>query len=44
MQPNLTSHNLGTVAGTTVMALGLVAAFVAGIASMKAGRRARRTA
>ena len=42
MQPNLTSHNLGTVAGTTVMALGLVGAFVAGIVSMKTGRRTRR--
>ena len=42
LQPNLTSHNPGTVAGNAVMAVGLLLAFVAGIVSAVAGRRARR--
>jgi hypothetical protein len=39
MQPNFTSHNLGTVGGTAVMAVGLALAFVAGIVSMRKARR-----
>jgi hypothetical protein len=43
LQPNLTSHNTGTVAGNAVMAVGLTVAFVAGLISAVAGRRARRS-
>jgi hypothetical protein len=44
LQPNLTSHNFGTVAGNAVMAIGLALAFVAGLISMRTARRTRRTA
>lgn len=44
LQPNLVSHNLGTVAGNAVMAIGLALAFVAGLIGMTTARRARRTA
>jgi hypothetical protein len=40
--PNLTSHNVGTVAGTAIMIIGLVASFVAGIVSMRTGLRIRK--
>jgi hypothetical protein len=43
LQPNLTSHNTGTVAGNVVMAVGLTLAFLAGLISAAAGRRARRS-
>ena len=44
LTPNLFSSNLGTVAGNAVMSIGLVLAFVTGIAAMLGGRRARRLA
>lgn len=44
LQPNLTSHNPGTVAGNVVMALGLSLAFFAGIIGMITARRDRRVA
>lgn len=44
MVPNLTSHDFGTVAGTAVMAAGLVLAVVAGVLSMVSARRTRRVA
>jgi hypothetical protein len=43
LTPNLTSDNLGTVAGNVIMAAGLVVSFVAGILSMITARRTRRT-
>lgn len=42
LQPNLTSHNPGTVGGNVVMALGLILAGVTGVSAMVTGRRARR--
>jgi hypothetical protein len=42
LQPNLTSHNAGTVVGNVVMALGLVFAGVAGVSAMVSGRRTQR--
>jgi hypothetical protein len=42
MQPNLVSSNLGTVAGTVVMALGLIVAAIAGVVSMITARRSRK--
>lgn len=42
MQPNLVSSNIGTVAGTVVMAAGLIAAAVAGLLDMIGARGARR--
>jgi len=41
LTPNLVSTNLGTVAGNVVMSVGLLLTFVAGIASIVSGRRAR---
>jgi len=41
LQPNLVSHNAGTVAGNVVMALGLALGVVAGVASLVSARRAR---
>jgi hypothetical protein len=41
--PNLTSDNLGTVAGNVIMTAGLVVAVVAGVFSMVTARRGRRT-
>lgn len=47
LQPNLTSHNTGTVIGNAVMAAGLTLtltlAFVVGIISAVAARRAQRS-
>ena len=40
--PNLTSHDFGTVAGTAIMVAGLIASFVAGLVSMRTGRRVRK--
>ena len=42
LEPNLTSHNPGTVTGNVVMSLGLAGAFVAGLVSMATARRATR--
>jgi hypothetical protein len=42
LPPNLVSRNVGTIAGTVVMALGLLLAGVAGVATMVARFRARR--
>lgn len=42
LQPNLTSHNPGTVIGNVVMALGLIFAAVTGVSAMVTDRRARR--
>ena len=42
LQPNLTSHNAGTVIGNVVTALGLVFAGVAGVSAMVSGRRTQR--
>ena len=42
LTPNLVSHNPGTVGGTVVMSLGLLAALVAGVASMVTTLRGRR--
>lgn len=44
LQPNLTSHNAGTVAGNVVMAAGLILAAIAGVLSMITARHTRRTA
>ncbi len=44
LTPNLTSHNPGTVAGNAIMAAGLILAFIAGVISMIAALRTRRTA
>lgn len=43
LQPNLLSHNLGTVAGNVVMTAGLVLTFVAGLLAIASARRARRS-
>ena len=43
LQPNLVSHNPGTVGGNVVMALGLILAGVTGVSAMVTGRRARRS-
>ncbi|BCJ38469.1 hypothetical protein Athai_59720 [Actinocatenispora thailandica] len=43
LQPNLTSHNAGTVAGNVVMAGGLIVALVAGVVSAVGTLRSRRT-
>jgi hypothetical protein len=42
LQPNLLSHNPGTVAGNVLMSVGLLFAAVTGVAAMVAARRARR--
>jgi vacuolar-type H+-ATPase subunit I/STV1 len=43
MTPNFTSSNAGTVAGTSIMTVGLIAAFVTGVNSMITARRSQRT-
>ncbi|MEU8689877.1 hypothetical protein [Streptomyces sp. NPDC048665] len=43
LQPNLVSDNDGTVAGTVIMAVGLIVAFSAGLVSMFTARRARKS-
>ena len=44
LMPNLTSNNVGTVAGNVIMTAGLIVSVFAGIHSMITARRTRRSA